>query len=218
MKKILHAALLLVLLGAMPLRAEKTVVALITDKVTVGAGALIVSSGTDATGSEYVFQLSRLDGYATVAIEQSIHGGAWFTVGRMESLGQIVRVPASGNGALRANVLACSADPSNVASAYMRSCIVSVVGTASGAPVLTVLTPTATVTATPTPTKTPTPTPTLYVTLTPTPTRTPVATIVFPTPAATPTPLPGMGTPPPTRTQTPTSTPTPTATATPTHV
>lgn len=217
MKKILHFTLLLVLLGAMPLRAEKTVVALITDKTTTGAGALIVSSGTDAAGSEYVFQVSRLDGYATVAIESSVNGGAWVTVALLSSPGEIARIPASGNGAFRANVKECSIDMTNAQSAYTRSCIVSVVGTASGAPVLTVLTPTATPTLTTTPTKTPTPTPTTYATIVPTATRTPVATIVFPTPPPTPTPIFAVPNPTRTPTNTPTRTPTPTATATRTY-
>ncbi len=209
--------LLILALLALPVRAEKTVVALVTDKTTTGAGALIVSSGTDATGSEYVFQLSRLDGIATVAIEASVHGGAWYAVGTMTKLGEIVRVPASGNGAFRANVRKCAVDGGNATSVYMGSCVVSVVGTASGAPVLTVLTPTATAAATSTPTRTATPTFTATTIPTATPTRIPTQ-VPFPTPPPTPTPLPGMGTPVPTRTQTPTPTPTATATVTPTHV
>lgn len=212
MKKIL----LLCLLLAFPAYGEKTVVALVTDKTTTGAGALIVSSGTDATGSEYVFQLSRLDGIATVAIEASVNGGYWYSVGSMNRPGQFVRAAASGNTAYRANVLSCGIDPANSLSVYMGTCVVTVVGTASGAPVLTILTPTATAAATATPTRTPTPTFTATYTFTPTPTRIPTQP-PFATPPATPTPLPGMGTPPPTRTATPTYTATPTATATPTH-
>lgn len=214
MKKF-YGLLLALFLLASSLRAEKTVVALITDKTTVGAGALIVSSGTDATGSEYVFQLSRLDGTANVAIETTVDGRSWYSVGSMTVAGQIVRVPASGNGAFRANVKACGVDPANALSVYMGTCVVSVSGTASGAPVLTVLTPTAVPTATNTPTRTPT------FTFTPSPTRTPTATPIatlppLATPPATPTPMPGSGTPPPTRTYTPTVTPTRTATRTPT--
>lgn len=213
MKKFL---ILCFLLATLPLRAEKTVVALITDKTTVGAGTLIVSSGTDAAGSSYVFQISRLNGFASVAIEESVNGGAWFSVGTMTALGAIVTVPASGNGAFRANVKSCTVDTGDTISAYTGSCVVSVVGTASGAPVLTVLTPTATAAATNTPTKTATPTPTatstVRATLTPTPTGTP---IVNPTPPPTPTPITGQ-TPAPTRTATPTVTPTVTPTRTPT--
>lgn len=216
MKNILRLTLVLVLLGAMPLRAEKTVVALITDKTTTGAGALIVSSGTDATGSEYVFQISRLNGIATVSVEATVNGGAWYPVGSMSRVGQIVRVPASGNGAFRVNVTSCGVDGNDATSVYMGTCVVSVVGTASGAPVLTILTPTATPTVTATQTKTPTPTWTATTVPTATPTRLPTQ-VPFATPPATPTPLPGMGTPPPTRTYTPTYTATPTATATPTH-
>lgn len=212
MKKF-YGLLLVLALAVLPLRAEKTVVTLITDKTTTGAGALIVSSGTDATGSEYVFQISRLNGIAIVGIEASLNGGAWYSVGSMTKLGQFVRVPASGNTAFRANVYRCDIDPGDAQSVYMQSCVVTVVGTASGAPVLTALTPTATAAATATPTKTPTPTPTATWTFTATPTRIPTQ-VPFATPPATPTPLPGMGTPPPTRTQTPTNTPTPTATAT----
>lgn len=216
MKKTL---LVLSLLLACPaLRGEKTVVALVTDKTTTGAGTLIVSSGTDAAGSEYVFQLSRLDGNASVAIEESINGGAWFQVGYMNTLGQLVRVSASGNGAFRANVITCSSNPSNALSVYMGTCVVTVVGTASGAPVLTILTPTATAAATNTPTRTATPSPTNTPTPIVTPTFTTVPTIAARTAVPTPTPFLGS-TPLPTRTftVTPTATPTFTPTATPTR-
>lgn len=209
--------LLLLLLAAFPLRADKTVVALCTDKTTVGPGTLIVSSGTDVGGSLYVFQLSRMDGIGVVAIEESVNGGAWFTAGTMKYAGDTLTGPACGSCAFRANVKVCTPDPNNALSVYMNTCTATVVGTLSGSPTLTVLTPTATVTPTNTPTKTSTPTmtptPTIRATLTPTPTGTP---IVNPTPPPTPTPIFGQ-TPVPTRTYTPTPTATATATVTPTH-
>lgn len=205
-------ALLLValLLVAGVARAEKTVVKLTTDQTTTGPGQFIVSSGTDAAGSNYSFQLARMDGEGAVDIEETLNGGAWMRVGTLRTAGDIVVGPACGNCAFRSNVTICF------------SCVATVVGTASGAPVLTVLTPTATsaATATPTPTLTPTPTatqtftPTRTFTSTPTPTvtLTYTATTIF---TATPT---GTITPTPTRTFTSTATPTrtPTATATPT--
>ena len=166
MKSKLLSAALLVLLAALPARADKTVVALITDKTTTGPGALIVSSGTDVGGSLYVFQLSRMDGVGSVAIEQSVNGGAWFTVGRMSFLGDALTGSACGSCAFRANVISCSPDPKNVQSAYANSCIATVVGTLSGSPTLTVLTPTATSAPTNTPTKTNTPTATATATAT----------------------------------------------------
>lgn len=194
---------------AVILRAEKTVVALITDRVTTGtSGGIVVSSGTDATGSAYSFQCTRLDGTAIVNIEETLNGGAWTVVGNMRAVGDLVVVPACGNCSFRANVTTCS------------SCIVTVVGTMSGAPVLTALTPTATPTVTLTPTSTVTPTGTS------TPTRTPTITLTSTptkttTPTVTPTLVPTLGpfTPTPTRTptNTPTPTRTPTSTATPTN-
>jgi hypothetical protein len=206
----LYAFLLAALLVAPLARADKTVVALITDKITTGPGTTIVSSGTDAAGSLYSFQMTRCDGFCTVAIEQTINGAQWTAVGTFRSTGETLTGPACGNCAFRANVNACIPDPANAASVYVGSCITTVVGTASGAPVLTVLTPTATAAATATPTKTPTPTNT--VTRTPTLTPTPIPTLT-PTPTVT---LTKTATPTPTVTPTNTITGTRTATPTPT--
>lgn len=209
--------------GATTALAEKTVVALITDKTTTGPGTLIVSSGTDASGSNYSFQLTRADGFCVVTIEESLNGGAWTTVGAMQKLGDTLTGPTCGNCAFRANVVSCTVDTANANSAYINSCIATVVGTISGAPVLTVLTPTATPTLTNTPTKTHTPTSTA------TPTRTPTGTIAAtltytPTRTNTPTFVPTLAftstatfTPTRTPTNTPTATPTPTPTRTPTN-
>jgi hypothetical protein len=197
--------LVLLTLLALPAFAEKTIVYLITDAVATGPGALRVSSGTDATGSTYSFQCSRLDGSGVVAIEETINGGQWAVVGTLKHAGDIVVWPACGNCSFRANVTVCN------------SCVVTVVGTASGAPVLTVLTPTAV------PSATVTPTPTLTPTLTYTPTKivtaTPTTIPTIGSATAVPTPTPIFGTPLPTRTPTitPTNTPTPTRTATRTY-
>jgi hypothetical protein len=132
-----NRSFVLVILGSLALlaafaRADKTVVKLITDQTTIGPGALIVSSGIDATDSRYLFQCSRLDGEGSVNIEETLNGAAWTRVGTLRTKGEIVVAPACGNCAFRANVTVC------------RACIITVVGTMSGAPVLTVVTPTAT--------------------------------------------------------------------------
>ena len=127
----------LVLLAALA-RADKTVKELITDQTTTGPGALIVSSGTDAAGSAYFFQLSRMDGSGSVFVEETLDGAAWVRVGTLRKAGDIVTVPSCGNCAFRANVTTCL------------SCVATVVGTISGTPTLTALTPTVTPTVTPT--------------------------------------------------------------------
>lgn len=199
---------------AVPLRAEKTVVALLTDAHATGAGTTIVSSGTDAAGSTYTFQLNRADGITAVTIEESVNGGTWTTVGTLRSLGDALTGGACGACAFRANVQVCGVDPTNAVSVYMGTCVVTVVGTASGAPVLTVLTPTATPSATTTPTKTSTPTGTATPTATATGSLPPTATST-PTFTSTATRVPTIT---PTNTPTATSTRTaiPTATSSPT--
>lgn len=157
--------LALLLFAALPALADKGVVNLLLDSTATGPGALIVSSGTDVAGSIYSFQLTRLDGTASVSIEATVNGSSWTSIGSMTALGQIVRVPASGATAYRANVVTCKSDPGNATSTYMGSCVVSVVGSLSGSPTLVVLTPTPTAAPTATPTRTPT--------VTATPTRTP---------------------------------------------
>lgn len=137
---------LLLLAALLPSNADKTVVYLLNGVTATGRGALRVSS---AVGSVYVFQL--VAGTADVSIDVSVDGGSWKSVGVLKTVGDLVTVPACGPCSFSANVV-------NV---YSTVPIVVASG-ASGAPVMTVLTPTAT------PTVTPTPTPTLTPTVTPT--------------------------------------------------
>ena len=143
-------AVLVLAVFIVPVRADKSVTALLTRATTTGPGTAIVSSSADAAGAAYTFQLSHLDGDGVVNIETTVDGETWSIVGSLRQKGDIVTRPACGNCAFRGNIAQCN------------SCVASVVATFSGTGSVAVLTPTATPTATPTttPTATSTPTPT----------------------------------------------------------